>query len=101
MTKWVFEGPRAEPYDLATMGTKKIKWELEGSGIEWHGWHALRRGFATRLHEAGVQDRIIQALMRHSSMAVTMKHYVKASSATNTEAMQKLQPQETKRRARR
>jgi integrase len=91
-TKWVFEGPYAEPYDMATMGSKKIKWELEGSGVKWYGWHALRRGFATRLHEAGVQDRIIQSLMRHSSLSVTMKHYVKASSVANTEAINRLTP---------
>ena len=92
LTIWIFEGPYVKPYDLATLGSKTIKSELEGSGVEWKGWHALRRGFATRLHEAGVQDRIIQSLMRHSSLSVTMKHYVKATSAANVEAMQKLIP---------
>jgi integrase/recombinase XerD len=89
-TNWVFEGPFLKPLDLATIGSKTIKTALEGSGVEWHGWHALRRGFATRLHEAGVQDRIIQALMRHSSLSVTMKHYVKATPEANVEAMHKL-----------
>ena len=91
-TKWVFEGPFARPLDLATLGSKRIKIDLEGSDFEWKGWHALRRGFATRLHEAGVQDRIIQALMRHSSLSVTMKHYVKATPEANVEAMRKLNP---------
>jgi integrase len=100
-TKWVFEGPYAEPYDMATLGSKKVAWELGGSGVKWHGWHALRRGFATRLHEAGVQDHTIQALMRHSSLSVTMKHYVKANSAVNVEAISKLQPAEKKPRRRR
>lgn len=91
-TKWIFEGPFARPLDMATLGSKTIKSALEGSGVEWHGWHALRRGFAIRLHEAGVQDRIIQALLRHSSLSVTMKHYVKATPEANVEAMQKLNP---------
>jgi len=91
-TTWIFEGPYVPPLDLATLGSKRIKSYLKGSGVEWHGWHALRRGFATRLHEAGVQDRIIQALMRHSSLSVTMKHYVKATPEANVEAMQKLNP---------
>jgi hypothetical protein len=30
--------------------------------------------------------------MRHSSLSVTMKHYVKATPAANVEAMQKLNP---------
>ncbi len=91
-TTWIFEGPLVRPLDLATLGSKRIKSALEGSGVDWHGWHALRRGFATRLHEAGVQDKIIQSLMRHSSLSVTMKHYVKATPEANIEAMQKLNP---------
>jgi len=89
-TEWVFEGPYFFPLDLATLGSKRIKDGLKGSGVTWEGWHALRRGFATRLHEAGVQNRIIQSLMRHSSISVTMKHYVKANSAANVEAIQRL-----------
>ncbi len=95
-TNWVFEGPYVRPFDLATLGSKTIKTALNGSGVEWYGWHALRRGFATRLHEAGVQDRIIQALMRHSSLSVTMKHYVKATPEANFEAIRKLNPKSTK-----
>jgi integrase len=90
-TKWVFQRPYdSEPLNMANLGTA-IKATLKDSGVKWHGWHALRRGFATRLHEAGVQDRIIQALMRHSSMSVTMKHYVKAMPEANVAAMEKLQ----------
>jgi integrase len=92
-TEWVFEGPYFFPLDLATYGSKHVADELMGSGVKWYGWHALRRGFATRLHEAGVQDRIIQSLMRHSSLSVTMKHYVKATNKANVEAMKKLTPQ--------
>jgi integrase len=42
-----------------------------------------------------VQDKIIQSLMRHSSLSVTMKHYVKASPEANIKAMQKLSPPES------
>ncbi len=94
-TKWVFEGPNVKPLDMATLGSKGIKSALKGSGVDWHGWHALRRGFATRLHEAGVQDKIIQALMRHSSLSVTMKNYVKATPEANVEAMRRLNRKET------
>jgi integrase len=97
-TVWVFENPgHGRPYDLATMGSKAIKDALKGSKVEWRGWHACRRGFATRLHEHGVQDKIIQSLMRHSSLSVTMKHYVKATPEANVEAMQKLNPKKKAR----
>jgi integrase len=89
-TTFIFEGPRQFPIDLATLGSKGIKPALEGSGVEWYGWHALRRGFATNLHAAGVQDKIIQSLLRHSSLAVTMGYYVKPLPAASVEAMQRL-----------
>jgi integrase len=89
-TTWVFEGPKARPYDLATLGNKIIKIALAGNATKWQGRHALRRGFATRLHEAGVQGKMIQSLMRHSSLSVTMKHYVKVLPAATVEAMQAL-----------
>jgi integrase len=89
-TVWVFQRPYGgKPLNMANLGTA-IKTTLKDNDVQWHGWHALRRGFATRLHEAGVQDRIIQALMRHSSTSVTMKHYVKAMPAANIAAMEKL-----------
>jgi integrase len=89
-TKFVFEGLRQTPIDLATLGSKLIKTALKGSGVEWFGWHALRRGFATNLHDAGVQDKIIQSLLRHSSLAVTMAHYVKPLPKANVDAMRRL-----------
>jgi integrase len=89
-TKFVFEGVRQFPIDLATLGSKGIKPALEGSGVEWHGWHALRRGFATNLHALGVQDKIIQTLLRHSSMAVTMGFYAKPLPAASREAVERL-----------
>lgn len=89
-TKWVFEGPMGRPYDLATLGSKHIKHGLQLHGLEWRGWHALRRGFATILQAAGVQDKIIQELMRHSSLSVTMSHYVKALPAANVAAVKRL-----------
>jgi integrase len=89
-TTFVFEGPLQTPIDLATLGSKHVKTTLEDAGVKWHGWHALRRGLATNLHEAGVQDKIIQSLLRHSSFAVTMSYYVKPLPAENVKAMQKL-----------
>lgn len=89
-TTWVFEGPTGRPLDLATLGSKAIKLVLTKAGLTWHGWHALRRGFGTTLHAAGVQDKIIQTLMRHSSLSVTMEHYVKALPAANVAAVKRL-----------
>ena len=30
------------------------------AGIQWHGWHAFRRGLATNVHQLEVSDKTIQ-----------------------------------------
>src|ERR1700674_3123786 len=50
---------------------------LLAEGIQWRWWHPFRRGPATNLHRLGVADKVIQAVLRHSSSAVTMSAYVK------------------------
>jgi integrase len=58
---------------------------------EWRGWHAFRRGLATNLHRLGVDDLTIQAILRHSNVAVTQKCYIKTASEQTQAAMQKLE----------
>lgn len=58
--------------------------------ITWHGWHAFRRGVATILHGFGVEDKTIQAILRHSTIGLTMNVYVKSVSADQVNAMDRL-----------
>lgn len=53
----------------------------------WHGWHGFRRALATNLHGVGVEDREIQAILRHSNIAVTQACYVKALPKQTRAAM--------------
>jgi integrase len=89
-TQFVFEGPYFRPLDLATMGSKGIKKALQGSKVDWHGWHALRRGLGTNLHDLGVQDKTIQAILRHSNVFVTQSYYIKTRQKAGVDAMKKL-----------
>lgn len=54
---------------------------------EWHGWHAFRRGLATNLHALGVEDKTIQAILRHSTLGLTMNVYVKTVAEAGISAM--------------
>ena len=92
-TGYVFEGPKGSPLDLATLGSKHIKTELVGSGVEWYGFHALRRGLGTRLFANGVPIETVSAILRHGSVHVTREHYVKTLPETSITAMQKLAKQ--------
>jgi integrase len=64
-TTWVFEGPRVFPLDLATLGSKRIKDALKGTGVEWHGFHAFRRGLGTRMHNNGTPIETVGKVLRH------------------------------------
>jgi len=52
-----------------------------------HGWHAFRRGIATNLHQLGVADKDIQAILRHSNISITMNIYVKSVAESQVDAM--------------
>ena len=78
---------------------RKLKEEHKPEGHEfrrddslprWHGWHAFRRGLATNLHGLGVDDKSIQAILRHSNVGLTMNVYVKSVSEWQVNAMDTL-----------
>jgi integrase len=56
----------------------------------WHGWHAFHRGLATNLHQLGVADKTIQAIVRHSNVGLTMNIYVKTVAESQVTAMDAL-----------
>lgn len=78
------------PIDLDALVHDVIKPALEAHGLKWHGWHAFRRGLATNLHRLGVQDKVIQRILRHSNVAVTQACYIKTADADVQRAMEQL-----------
>ena len=36
----------------------------------WHEWHGLGRGLVSNLHRLGVQDLVIQRVLRYSNVAM-------------------------------
>ena len=53
----------------------------------WRGWHAARRGLGSNLYRLGVPDKVIQAILRHSNVNVTLAYYVKSASSDVLAAM--------------
>jgi hypothetical protein len=53
----------------------------------WHGWHGFRRGLASNLNRLGVDDSVIQRILRHSTVATTQNHYIKTASLGAIAAM--------------
>ncbi len=64
--------------------------ERDNSLPRWHGWHAFRRGLATNLHALGVDDKTIQAILRHSNIGITQNIYIKSVNESQINAMDAL-----------
>jgi site-specific recombinase XerD len=57
----------------------------------WKGWHAYRRGLATNLHELGVPDKVMQAILRHEDVSRSQGSYIKTVPPVVTDAINQLE----------
>ena len=79
---WVFasrlhKGRR--PYRGAAILRKYIRPVAESLDIEKRiGWHTFRRTFSTLLRSVGAEFKVMQELMRHSTLRTTMDVYTQA-----------------------
>lgn len=84
-TSPIFQAGNGEPLNLDNLARRII-----APVARWHGWHAFRRGLATNLHALGVDDKTIQAILRHSNVGLTMNVYVKSVNESQVSAMDAL-----------
>jgi integrase len=84
---FMFATSVGSPLDLQVLAQRLIRPALAKVNMQWRGWHACRRGLATNLHRLGVQDKIIQRILRHSNVAVTQSCYIKTAAEDAVEAM--------------
>ncbi len=87
----MFPAVNGQPLSLNNVLNRQIRPVLKQAGIEWHGWHAFRRGLATNLNRMGVQDKTIQAMLRHSNITTTTNIYIKSVDADVVSAMNRLE----------
>ncbi len=72
-------------------GKEKHEYKRVAGRPEWHGRHAFRRGLATNLHDLGVPDKTIQAILRHANVAVTQNSYINTLESQSIAAMRQLE----------
>ena len=85
---YIFAGERGHrPLNLANLVRRDIKPVLVKAKIDWHGWHAFRRGVSSALNEMGVDDSVIQQIVRHGDVQTTQRHYIKTTSKQAQDAM--------------
>ena len=54
-----------------------------------HETRGFRRGLASNLNRLGVDDSVIQRILRHSNVATTQNHYIKTASPDAIAAMRR------------
>lgn len=86
----IFSNEENKPMNLHKLAVNVIRPAFLNAGLKWHGWHAFRRGLATNLHRLGVPDKTIQAILRHSNVAVTQACYIKTAHTDAVKAMRSL-----------
>jgi len=77
--------------DLEKKGTGLIRPVIRRVGVTWHGWHAFRRGIASNLFALGVNEKMVQRILRHSKPQVTKERYIKAFDSDVIAAMRKME----------
>lgn len=74
---WMFATRNNTPKGLDDLYLWQMKKRLEVENIPWYGWHAFRRGVATNLKSLGVEDKVIQGILRHANPETTRGIYMK------------------------
>jgi len=83
----IFANSAGHPLDLNACYQREMKHVLKRAGISWHGWHGFRRGLPSNLNRLGIDDSVIQRILRHSNVATTQNHYIKTASPDAIAAM--------------
>jgi integrase len=87
----IFASAANKPLNMDALARDVIRPVFAKANLRWHGWHAFRRGLATNLHRLGVPDKTIQAILRHSNVAVTQACYIKTVADDAAAAMRSLE----------
>ena len=87
----IFATGKGTPQNMNNLLHRLILPALQKAGIEWHGWHACRRGLGSNLYAMGVQDMVIKSILRHANVTTTTSYYIKTNSADVRTAMKKFE----------
>ena len=89
-SSWLFPNSNDGAIDLSNLVDRVIKPTFEAAGLQWYGWHAYRRGLASNLKELGVDDMVIQKILRHGDVGTTRDSYIKIRDSPVVAAMRTL-----------
>jgi len=79
-----------QPYWPSTIMRHFIQPVAKKVGIGNISWHTFRHTYSTLLHANGEDPKVVQELLRHSSIKVTMDVYTQAVTATKRKAQSRV-----------
>jgi integrase len=75
---YIFASPKMkgkQPFRMSRIMQHHIKSAASEAGIEIKGWHTLRHSYTTLLRRNNGDPKVVQGLLRHNSVKVTMDIY--------------------------
>jgi integrase len=90
---YIFASPKMkgkQPYWMSRIMQYHIKPLAKEAGIEIKGWHTLRHSYTTLLRQNNGDPKVVQGLLRHNSIKVTMDIYDEAMSEEKQMAHRKV-----------
>ena len=87
---WVFASTRKkgnQPYSPESLLKRSIRPAAARAKIAKHiGWHTFRRTFITLLKANGEDVKVVQELLRHATVKMTLEVYAQAVTPAKREA---------------
>ena len=91
---WVFASTRMrgkQPYSPDSLLKRSIRPAAERAKIAKHiGWHTFRRTFSTLLKANGEDIKVVQELLRHATVKMTLEVYAQAVTPAKREAQSRV-----------
>ena len=87
----ILRGVLGRPLDLDMLAKRIVVPVLTKAKISWHEWYALRRGIGTLTATLAKDANAAKGLLRHTSLATTLGHYVKIVPEVTERAMQQVE----------
>ena len=91
---WVFASPHSGgklPYWPGSLYKAHLEPAAKEVGIVGHfGWHTFRHTYATLLKGNGEDVKIVQELMRHANISVTLNIYAQAITQSKRDAQSRV-----------
>jgi integrase len=92
---YIFHGIDSQkPINSAHLTWDAIIPSMNKAEVEWHAFHAFRRGLQTKLNDLGVSELTISHIARHSVKSlksVAGRHYIKPSLKRMRDALEKVE----------